>query len=516
MPEQIRSVDLSASRATRSSYARYLLLVVLLTAFPAGAHVGSPDVFYEGDAGPYHLFVTVRVPQVVPGVAEVEIRSQTNDVTQVGILALALTGAGAKYPASPEPTVRSQQDQQFFTGNLWLMEFGSIQIRVEVDGARGKAELSVPVPAISQRTMRMSRPLGGILFGLTIVLAFGAVAIATAAAREAELIPGVKPAENDRLRARMVMALAAIFCLALLYGGKRWWDAEELVANANVYQVPQVSGTLEPGGRLLLSLRPTKARTSELPRGWVPSDYLADLIPDHNHLMHLFLFRLPQMDRFLHLHPERTDGGQFVVQLPSLPAGRYQIFADVVHQTGFPTTMVGEVELPEISSNAVTGDDSEWDGAGISTSANAATKSLLPDGAQMIWESPVAPLKAGMATDFRFRLQDADGKPVQNLEPYMGMAAHAEFVRSDQTVFAHVHPAGSAPMAAIELAQAGLPAYVVQTQTGMASDMAMPPASVSPEVSFPYGFPKAGDYRLFVQVKRAGRVETGVFDAHVE
>jgi len=35
-------------------------------------------------------------------------------------------------------------------------------------------------------------------------------------------------------------------------------------------------------------------------------------------------------------------------------------------------------------------------------------------------------------------------------------------------------------------------------------------------VSFPYGFPKAGDYRIFVQVKRAGRVETGVFDAQVE
>jgi hypothetical protein len=35
------------------------------------------------------------------------------------------------------------------------------------------------------------------------------------------------------------------------------------------------------------------------------------------------------------------------------------------------------------------------------------------------------------------------------------------------------------------------------------------------EVSFPFGFPRGGDYRIFVQVKRAGKVETGVFDARV-
>jgi hypothetical protein len=38
----------------------------------------------------------------------------------------------------------------------------------------------------------------------------------------------------------------------------------------------------------------------------------------------------------------------------------------------------------------------------------------------------------------------------------------------------------------------------------------------SSEISFPYGFPKAGLYRIFVQIKRSGRVQTGVFDAHVE
>jgi hypothetical protein len=51
---------------------------------------------------------------------------------------------------------------------------------------------------------------------------------------------------------------------------------------------------------------------------------------------------------------------------------------------------------------------------------------------------------------------------------------------------------------------------------GMPMAMPTPGSSVPAEVSFPYGFPRAGDYRIFVQIKRGGVIETGVFDARVE
>jgi hypothetical protein len=36
-----------------------------------------------------------------------------------------------------------------------------------------------------------------------------------------------------------------------------------------------------------------------------------------------------------------------------------------------------------------------------------------------------------------------------------------------------------------------------------------------PRVQFPVVFPRAGDYRLFVQIKREERIETAAFDLTV-
>src|ERR1700689_5808820 len=107
---------------------------VLLAALSLSAHVGSPDVFFEGDAGPYRLFVTVRVPQVIPGIAEIEVRSASNDVEKIEIVPMRLSGAGSDFPPTPDVAERSKQDAQFFTGSLWLMESGALKVRVSVEG----------------------------------------------------------------------------------------------------------------------------------------------------------------------------------------------------------------------------------------------------------------------------------------------------------------------------------------------------------------------------------------------
>jgi hypothetical protein len=154
-------------------------------------------------------------------------------------------------------------------------------------------------------------------------------------------------------------------------------------------------------------------------------------------------------------------------------------------------------------------------GAPVSQADAQRTVSPLSGGFHMVWAKDAAPLKATRAYLFRFRVEDAGAKPAQDLELYMGMPGHAEFVRDDFQVFAHVHPSGSAPMAALSIAQSQVSGNVSDTQ-GIAGMHAMHSSGLPPEVSFPYGFPQPGQYRIFVQVKRAGKVETGIFDARVE
>jgi hypothetical protein len=243
---------------------------------------------------------------------------------------------------------------------------------------------------------------------------------------------------------------------------------------------------------------------------------MEEVIPDHNHLMHLFVIAVPGLDRMWHLHPDRIAGGAFAEELPSMPAGRYQIFADIVDKEGFPWTLVGSVDLAQINGKALAGDDSSWSGTAVLAQTGDSTVSRLADGGRMVWRRAAEPLKANVPMNFRFIVKDKDGRPAKDMEPYMGMAGHAEFVSTDMSVFAHIHPAGSVSMAALELARTGPAGASGELQAGMPMAMPVSSAPLPPEVSFPYGFAGPGEYRIFVQIKRAGQVQTGVFDARVQ
>ena len=350
----------------------------------------------------------------------------------------------------------------------------------------------------------MQKTLGVVLFGLMAVLGVALVSILGAVVRESRVEPGVAPSQAQVRGGRMAMGVTAAVILAVLYLGNWWWnDAAAARKDLMLYKQPPVNASLVNTNTLVLKMGFSSWHDRR-------KDYLLDkLIPDHGHLMHAFLLRMPEMDRFYHLHPDRAAPDTFRENLPAVSQGDYQVFADIVREAGFADTMTARITLPEVAGQALSGDDSSASATPIGN-AEPKTAVSFEGGGSAAWLPSGQPVRAQAALLLRFRILDQAGKPATDLEPYMGMAGHLIIVKKDLSVFAHVHPSGSVPMAAILLLQknGANSGEAMSNMPGMAT-------ALPSEVTFPYGFPQAGQYRLFVQVKRAGRVETAVFDTNV-
>jgi hypothetical protein len=484
----------------------FTLLAACIFLVPRGdAHVGSPDVFYEGNAGPYRLFVTVRTPPMIPGIAQIEVRSLDGNVTEIRILPLRAVGEGSEYAPPSDRMERSQADPQYFTGKLWLMASGAWQVRVEVFGTQGKGETAVPVPAAARRTLRMQKTTGTLLVVLMLLLVASMVAIFGAAARESQLEPGATASALQRRRGQIAMAVTATALVAILFLGNLWWNAAASGrADLMMYKAPPVEASIRNSSTLVLKMGFSSWHDRR-------KDMLLDkIIPDHGHLMHLFLIGLPDLDHFYHLHPDQTAGDTFEERLPAVAGGNYALFADIVRESGFPDTMTARLNLPVVPGDPPSGDDSATSVASPVVAKGPAASLTLPDHSRWEWSFDPQGLHARQPVILRFRIFDKDGKPASDLEPYMGMAGHLIIVKRDLTVFAHVHPSGSMPMAALMVLEK-------QKNSGKSAMSAMSGMheTVPAEVTFPYGFPEPGDYRLFVQIKRSGQVQTAAFDAQV-
>ena len=488
---------------------------LLLASAVAEAHVGSPDVYAEGQAGPYPLSVVVRPPLVIPGVADIEVRAQTAGIRDITVTPIPLTGEAAHHPPVPDNMDQPSKDAQFFTAHLWIMEAGSWQIRFAVNGNQGSGVLSIPFPATARSTRKMQTGLGTLLAGLGIFLVLGMVGIVGAATREAKLPPGEAVSPAGRRRGYVAMSVAFAVLVAGVVLGNVWWKSEAADYSEHIYKPLQMNASVQSSHVLDLKL---------VDPGWVAQRKLDDFIPDHDHLMHLYMIRWPQMDVVFHLHPEPVATGEFQLPLPSVPAGTYRLYADVVHGIGFPETIVGTVTLPDVAGRGLAGDDA----MGTATPINASDKSAQPagvpaaheqrfklaDGYTMIWKEP-ATLEPKTAEDFQFELLDPSGAAPGDMALYMGMLGHAAFVKTDGTVFAHIHPTGSVTMAAFMMANPQGRAAGSQNAMNMAG-MDMHHGALPNTVGFPYGFPSPGQYRIFVQMKHGTTIETGVFDADIQ
>jgi len=346
-----------------------------------------------------------------------------------------------------------------------------------------------------------------------------------AAVRESVLEPGVAPASQRRWWARFATIGCALLLALLLWGGKRWWDADASDYRNNRLYKPMaaVAQVRAENGPRVLRLEINDQRFARS----------SPLVPDHGKLMHLFLMREPKLDAFAHLHPLKRDRKTFETVLPDLPAGSYRLYADITYETGFSDTLTTSVEVPEPLADRDTkpgsplfDSDDSWRIA--STSDGSSRQCRLAENYIMTWSCP-EPAVPNRPVRLLFTVRDARDQPVM-LEPYLGMRGHLALRREDGSVFTHLHPGGSASMAAMQLS-------ILRSEGKVKLDAAfgkddpycqLPPMTPGEQewlrgnastdtssVAFPYAFPKPGRYRLWVQVKISGEILTGVYDLDV-
>lgn len=481
--------------------------VVLFIAL-ASAHIGSRDTFFSGKAGPYQLNVRVFPPSVVPGIAWVYVRTAETDIDSVAVKPVYWkAGEKGAPPAERADTVAGEKG--LYAQKMWLMSRGSYSVAVEVFGKRGRHQVAVPVMALATTRLDLSMPFAAMLIVFGIILFAGLVAIVRAAASDSLVEPAEEPDQIARRRGSLGAIITVPILLIAIFGGARWWKAEDAMFERTIFR-PLEANAIVATGPLGHSLRLAVRDTSS-------QSLLEDqLMLDHGKPMHLFLVKDQSMSAFAHLHPKRERGGVFVSSIPAIPEGRYLLFGDFVLETGAEFTVTTKVDVPAAFSDLLSDPDDSWVFAAFGVPAVKGARALLSPGVELQWESTDS-LVAGRDVTLAFTVRGARNA-VLPVQPYLGMAGHAVVVREDASVFAHLHPMGSMSMAALqafELRNRGdttAEGRLIDAHAGMKMDEPDLPGNFS----FPFAFPKAGRYRLWVQVKRNGRVMTADYEVNVK
>jgi len=190
-------------------------------------------------------------------------------------------------------------------------------------------------------------------------------------------------------------------------------------------------------------------------------DAVAEFDELHERRLHLIVVRRDGTG-FRHLHPEMDATGTWTTPIEFAEAGVYRAFADF-SVDGEQRTLAADL--------FVSGGEFE------ARPFPAPQPVAATDGYEV--RLRVGEATAGEPDSLAFSVS-RDGRPVEDLAPYLGAKGHLVALREGDLAFLHVHPREGDEVAAEEIA-------------------------------FEATFPSAGRYRLYLQFKHEGFVRTAEF-----
>jgi hypothetical protein len=193
----------------------------------------------------------------------------------------------------------------------------------------------------------------------------------------------------------------------------------------------------------------------------------------HERVFHLFVVS-QDLDYFTHVHPTLHEDGSLDVGVELPRPGVYQLIADFLPAGGSPQLLQKSIVTAGYTGPLV---------AVPALPRDIADKVLRDTRVKLTMPDAVA----GREQLVTFDLEDTStGAPVIDLQPYLGAAGHLLLVSADLAIASHSHPVA-------EITKPG-----------------------GPTVVFQMIFPRAGDYRMWVQFQRHGEVLTSSFTVPVE
>jgi hypothetical protein len=187
---------------------------------------------------------------------------------------------------------------------------------------------------------------------------------------------------------------------------------------------------------------------------------VVDFDVQHEKLMHVFIVS-EDLAAFSHEHPELSGPGVFRLSHRFARPGRYRVFVDVA-----PRGAGGQV----LAATLVVGGQ---------VPTPSAAPAPAPSDTRVALELPPGGIPVGRTVTVTAVLTDAKGRPVRDLEPWLGALGHLLLVSQDGDTFAHAHPD--------------------DRERGLGKDGRIP---------FLVRLPKPGSYKGWLQVQRKGKVET--------